>query len=38
LALLDKLTQVIPLAEAPQVAQAFLTGSVKGRVVVDVNA
>lgn len=35
---LAAMTTVVPLADAPRLAPAFLKGAVKGRLVVDVNA
>lgn len=35
---LDKLTQVVPLADVPAHAREILAGKVRGRIVVDVNA
>lgn len=35
---LDRITQIIPLGEAPRLAQEILRGRVRGRVVIDVNA
>ncbi len=37
-AVLDRMTQVVPLAEVPRLAEAILAGQVRGRVVVDPNA
>lgn len=36
--LLDSMTSVVPLAEAPMLASRLLTGGVRGRTVVDVRA
>ena len=36
--LLDEMTAVVPLAEAPEIGRRILEGKVQGRVVVDVNA
>jgi len=35
---LDRITQVIPLADVPRLAEEILKGQVRGRVVVDVRA
>lgn len=35
---LDAMTQIVPLAEVPEIAKRVLKGKVQGRVVVDVNA
>ncbi|MBL8258977.1 MAG: oxidoreductase [Candidatus Competibacteraceae bacterium] len=37
-AALERVTQVVPLAEVPRLAEAILAGQVRGRVVVDPNA
>lgn len=37
-ALLERMTQVVPLADTPRLAEAILAGQVRGRVVVDPNA
>jgi acrylyl-CoA reductase (NADPH) len=37
-ALLERMIQVVPLAETPRLAEAILAGQVRGRVVVDPNA
>lgn len=36
--LLERMVQVVPLAEVPRLAEAILAGQVRGRVVVDPNA
>lgn len=38
MALLERMTQVAPLAEMPRLAEAILAGQIRGRVVVDPNA
>ncbi|HOB60735.1 MAG TPA: MDR family oxidoreductase [Candidatus Competibacteraceae bacterium] len=35
---LERMTQVVPLAETPRLAEAILAGQVRGRVVIDPNA
>ncbi|HHW76339.1 MAG TPA: oxidoreductase [Xanthomonadaceae bacterium] len=37
-AVLDRMTQVVPLAEVPRLAEAILAGQIRGRMVVDPNA
>ena len=35
---LDEMTEVIPLAAVPGLASQILSGAVRGRIVVDINA
>jgi acrylyl-CoA reductase (NADPH) len=37
-ALIDRMTEVIPLGEVPAASETITSGQVRGRIVVDVNA